>query len=572
MNPNGEWEWSDSNTKGITQWADDEPSGYQDNEQCALFWARSDGYWNDANCRINKFERDDENDQNFYFLCDSPFWGSNTYKKFEMNVAENIAEPEIVSVHNIGNENICIDSMSINGDRIPSLTGNNWIGANEDSTYTHAVIKAPVCKTELINVRFDLDDIFTNVENNEKSFVKMECVNNNRLIPSTCSISQSYEITNTESFTISSEESLSTTNEVSWSQSETSSHEFYWENRYDATVSGSLPGDLGEASVSMGTTLANTFGTESTTEEGGLTSNSVTNTNGEETSFETSKTASVECAAEITVPASHSVPYLLKFQSNNVSVKMYADLKLTLCSQYLPNGNSSDSIKIIPDVPMYVKALQTTSCVVQFQAAEYIPNQMTCEEEANLAWSLLPSSPFIPKCQSQNASLYDGCQCDSGMATEHFRTQCYCSDEFGNMIDGKTAYVDGDELDGREEVCINELQCKNTEYGRKEKDNHKNKDKQKDKDDKNKDRDGKNKEKAAATSQIQNLDFIAFQKEIKDMKTTNHLLIAGLVMFNVIGCIFMCLFLKNKNKKKGFYMYDDVKVSDEDEEQQKLDV
>merc|ERR1712233_43714 len=151
-----------------------------------------------------------------------------------MNVAENIAEPEIVSVHNIGNENICIDSMSINGDRIPSLTGNNWIGANEDSTYTHAVIKAPVCKTELINVRFDLDDIFTNVENNEKSFVKMECVNNNRLIPSTCSISQSYEITNTESFTISSEESLSTTNEVSWSQSETSSHEFYWENRYDA--------------------------------------------------------------------------------------------------------------------------------------------------------------------------------------------------------------------------------------------------------------------------------------------------------------------------------------------------
>merc|ERR1712130_1081324 len=72
---------------------------------------------------------------------------------------------------------------------------------------------------------------------------------------------------------------------------------------------------------------------------------------------------------------------------------------------------------------------------------EYIPNQMTCEEEANLAWSLLPSSPFIPKCQSQNASLYDGCQCDSGMATEHFRTQCYCSDEFGNMIDGKTAYV-----------------------------------------------------------------------------------------------------------------------------------
>merc|ERR1719216_390967 len=335
----------------------------------------------------------------------------------------------------------------------------NWIGINEDSTSLFGVIKYPVCHMEIINVRFDLEATMEHSENVDETITGLECINNNRLISSTCSIEQSFEKGETKSIQISTENAV--TSDVSWSKATTvgSSEQFNAQLETGYTGSDSIPF---QALATFGTELQWSRSTENTL---GGTSGSST-TNGKSETFETSKTVSIGCSAEIAVPASHSVGYSLQFQSTNDSVRILMDMRLTLCSAYLPGVKANDTFRIQRDIPSYVSVSRATLCSVEFEPAEYIPNKMSCAEEADLAWSLLPSSPFIPKCQSENPALYDGCQCDSGVANQHSRTQCYCSDKFGDMIDGRTAYVDdrGDNLEDRARVCVEELKCENTEY------------------------------------------------------------------------------------------------------------
>ena len=84
---------------------------------------------------------------------------------------------------------------------------------------------------------------------------------------------------------------------------------------------------------------------------------------------------------------------------------------------------------------------------------------MSCVEEKLLAAAA--ESDYIPKCRTDNPSLYDGCQCDIGNLRQ--LGQCRCVDESGNILpDINARYVE--DQDSFKRVCVEELQCENSEY------------------------------------------------------------------------------------------------------------
>jgi len=107
-------------------------------------------------------------------------------------------------------------------------------------------------------------------------------------------------------------------------------------------------------------------------------------------------------------------------------------------------------------IPGTISYHETTACEVQFGPAVPVANEMTCAEEQGVA--IAAGSTYIPRCQSSDSSLYDGCQCDIGDS----RTMgvCYCVDPLGNPKENQI-YQFSDET--FEEVCVNVLSCDGTE-------------------------------------------------------------------------------------------------------------
>eukprot|EP01084_Bolivina_argentea_P164157 285431_1 len=462
------WKWTDGSVIDYIDWSIGQPDNFGDGEDCGEIWQPDNwstvGSFNDRSCST----------LNTKFICASPHWTINTNRKFEMNVKQYLDDITLISVgNNHQQDNLCIDSISINDD--PSIyISSNWIGGNSGYTALNAVFRYPVCDTQVIGVTIDPDSSTQNLISSDSMISSLKCENNNKLISSTCSISQVYEFSKTTSFSISNEDS--STDEYSWgtsssvtlatssTQATTTSNEFSFgfneeveidSFAYDITLSANQ-----QWTESTENTKENSISQENTNESNKQNTQSLTDTNSFESSFEHTETVSVECSAEMEIPPSHGVEYSLIFNSINTTINTYTDLKLTLCSAFLnPKTKTDESHYIyIDNIPGVVHHKETTSCTVQFQSANFIRNDNDCSNEQKLA--IASGSNYIPTCKSTDNTLYDGCQCDVGDS----RTLgiCWCSDQHGNALDGKTYQIET--LDGSyQEACVDKLKCLNTE-------------------------------------------------------------------------------------------------------------
>ena len=102
-------------------------------------------------------------------FCSSPYWYINQKRVFEKNLDAEVDISyefiETTSIVSIGNDNdeddaaLCIDSISISSiydyygnkgmEHTPLELTNNWIGGNYDDKYLNAIIKYPICYTEV---------------------------------------------------------------------------------------------------------------------------------------------------------------------------------------------------------------------------------------------------------------------------------------------------------------------------------------------------------------------------------------------------------------------------------------
>eukprot|EP01083_Nonionella_stella_P005153 14967_1 len=146
--------------------------------------------------------------------CASLSWESNTNKIFEINVPENLADVTVVSLgNNNADDYLCVDSISIDGQSAKHIS-NNKIGGDSGATSLRAVFKYPVCRTTVMDMRFDYSNAYTINTPSSATISGLSCSNKNRLLPSTCSIEQGYEMSVTTGFAISSEGSYGS--EYSW--------------------------------------------------------------------------------------------------------------------------------------------------------------------------------------------------------------------------------------------------------------------------------------------------------------------------------------------------------------------
>ena len=403
-------------------------------------------------------------------ICSQPTWFSDQTRKFEINVPEVIDDIVLASISNTGaDKTLCIDSVIINGKAAKHLT-NTMIGGG-NPTQSTAIIKYPVCKTEVIGFRTDKKENIGIPDDSEITGLK--CNNFNRIIYSTCSISQVYEFTTTTSYSIGNESSIS--KEYSWGSSSETSLEWSAGGSVEFSM-GAEFGTPGIATKSVGLTMGAHFdrGSSTTNSTNRQNTDSNTTSNYKDTTWETTDTTEIACNAEMDVPPSHSVEYSLVFNGYNIEILTYTDLKLTLCSALI-HGETADESSTADDsdtaddkdtttendskyiyidnVPGSLYHRETTSCDVQFEASKYNRNDMTCVDEQRLAFAV--GHTFVPRCDSSEPEIYDGCQCDVGDS----RTlgQCFCSDKFGNMKDDTLSYVeDGDDW---RRVCVEDLKC-----------------------------------------------------------------------------------------------------------------
>ena len=114
-----------------------------------------------------------------------------------------ISEVTIATIGSLSSEDpLCIDSMSIDDEQSRHIS-NNWVGGDSGHHILAAVFKYPVCKTEVIGVRIDYDSSTVSMLTGDSTISGLECTNNNRMLSTTCSISQSYELSKTDSFSFS---------------------------------------------------------------------------------------------------------------------------------------------------------------------------------------------------------------------------------------------------------------------------------------------------------------------------------------------------------------------------------
>ena len=106
-------------------------------------------------------------------------------------------------------------------------------------------------------------------------------------------------------------------------------------------------------------------------------------------------------------------------------------------------------------VKCIIDKIVTASCSVNFEPAEYLRNDIECVEEQQMAIS--SGAYYVPLCQQQNTSLYDGCQCE--IVDGRTSAVCYCVDPFGNILGAgpKVKVVEGES--SWQSVCVNDLKC-----------------------------------------------------------------------------------------------------------------
>jgi len=413
-------------------------------------------------------------------------WPADTYRIFELNSDVYMDEVIVAAIGNTNDTDVfCMDSVMIDQVTSARHISHTHIGGGSASAVSVSIFQYPVCATEVLSMSIDYDESQSYIIPEDSTITGLECKNENRVISSACSISQSFELSKVTSFSISSEDEQ--TKEYSWGSSTSTSFLTGWGSEslsetsstnefsfgFEQSVSAGVDAFGVSAEVSVGanqqwtssstTTSGNShsnYGEQSQASEQSQSEGASTSViNGAESSFETSTTTSIECTASMQVPPSHSVSYSLVFNAFNTTIRTYTDLKLTLCSAFLHDdaGNVADDsehVIYVDNIPGQLYHKEITACNVQFDTAEYLRNDMGCVDEQALAISA--GSTYIPQCREGEPALYDGCQCNTGDLDS--LASCWCVDATGNLVgDGGAHNVD----DGTtwQQYCVETLNC-----------------------------------------------------------------------------------------------------------------
>merc|ERR1712241_548123 len=127
-------------------------------------------------------------------------------------------------------DEICIDSVTVDEEDATLITENKI--SSGSANIMMAIFKYPVCESEVIDVRVDMDS--AKIDMSKASNAGIECKNYNPLISTECNVAISRETSTTQSFSFERSDgyswgsSSSFTYGSSTTQSITTSDEFSW--------------------------------------------------------------------------------------------------------------------------------------------------------------------------------------------------------------------------------------------------------------------------------------------------------------------------------------------------------
>eukprot|EP01083_Nonionella_stella_P244329 850494_1 len=436
-------------------------------------------------------------------------WNDDEKRVYQFNMETPMLKIIAMALNNPanGDDTLCIDEISSNNAPARHLSRNTIGGANADDQKLYAVFEYPVCGTKVVGVRIDIEHSKGQILQGDSTIIGLQCSNFNRMISTTCSVEQAYTLTKTTSFSISSESTA--TGEYSWglessvttgkstteiestTNTASTTDEFSWGLSVGATVEASVSSSVGteveggvvkaSAGSSIGVTASASVGAStdwsSSKEQGSERStgtertdtheqtdaisysatSSQSKTDAWESSYEQSKETAITCAAEVEVPPSHSISYVLVFNAIETTIRTYTDLRLTLCSAFVDPVVAADREKhyiYIDNIPGVIHQKETTACIVDFGVVKYLRNDMTCADEQRLAIAI--GATYIPLCDASDPAYYDGCQCE--IVDKWTEAVCYCVDEKGNIKDAKTKVVNTNWA----ATCVSDLMCANS--------------------------------------------------------------------------------------------------------------
>ena len=171
--------------------------------------------------------------------------------------------------------------------------------------------------------------------------------------------------------------------------------------------------------------------------------------------------STMQCSASSSVPPLHTLSYSVTMAKVIYDYTVYTDIRLTKCSAAFMDASSDDLYIHLFDVPGTVRACSGRECSVHFEAAEYTPSAVNCNEAASL--SAYELGEYAPICSKQDPRRWEPCQCSYG--DRRFETTCVCVDEeTGNPLrDGEITVIDPVFYAHYSGWC--EANCPNSYYG-----------------------------------------------------------------------------------------------------------
>merc|ERR1712190_107143 len=429
----GNWEWSDMSAFDYSFWYPGEPNQHEAKpENCVELWSFGrpssslfEGSMNDQSCSYERVP-----------LCNNPIWHKDTTRTFQVN--SDMRANEIVSVA-IGNNNddeICIDAVKVDGEDATFIANKGISSKSKDMLV--AIFRYPVCASEVLDVRIDMDSV--NIDMSRASTLGVKCTNRN---PSaiTCGGEQEVETSKTQSFSYEWGGKMSFASEstmtIGSSITETTSDSFSFGFEFSKTVTGEggIPG-IGTVSQEIGFS-ANTQWTRNKEKSKTITqSSSNTQSRGTESwdsnqgINENGEVKRSSCSGSFTVPPDHELQTLLVTTTLNTTMNTHTDIRLTKCDVYFSpiERPKTDNDYIYITVPGTIGQVETTNCEVSSEPMEYLGPQRTCWEYQQLAIS--SDLDYTPDCQPEpNQDLFEPCQCDDLSLITSAR--CWCVNETG---------------------------------------------------------------------------------------------------------------------------------------------
>eukprot|EP01083_Nonionella_stella_P173195 596693_1 len=456
-----DWMWSDGSFNDYTDWTMGAPS-HHDGEDCAFI--DKNGGWDSGNC---------ERKNTLKYVCASPYWFPNQKRKLEMNVRDHIDELSLLSIGNDHSSSICIDSITLEYE-VPIDMTNTWIGGGSPDSVLKAIFRAPVCKTEVIEMEFDYQSSVSTVGVQAINIPERFCENQGRFGKPACLVDHPYGITantiyrmadhgrQTQYFSWASDSAVTISTKQSSSIGTT--NQLVFDKKWAIFYTDTLANGTKVKNKIKALVLKPQIGFSDMYENFGVKAGVVEDYDYNLQQYERQTAMLQFCVGEAKVPPSHKLPYDMWISVIKMTIDVKSDLKLTLCPAFVNSAmENQDTHHIyLSAVDTQIFHFEPTGCAVHWGVPQYIPNDAatmtSCAAEQQLAISF--GEDYLPLCQTENPVLYDGCQCNYG--DEDRNLLCWCVDENGNKIGGKAVYRHKAVFTWQE-VCVNVLKCENSE-------------------------------------------------------------------------------------------------------------